>query len=70
MCPLGHVSEPRLMESGHLLKSEVQMFRIYQENNIIYKTIYLFTYKAALAQLNPIFRLEDANCSCLHGWFL
>lgn len=67
MSPLGHISDPGLMESGHLLKYEVQIFRIYRENNIIHKTIYLFICKAALAQLNAIFRQEDANCSCLHG---
>lgn len=50
------------------LKSKI--LRIYQENIIIHKTIYLFIYKAALVQLNAIFRLEDANCSFLHDWFL
>lgn len=49
------------------LKSKI--FRIYQENKIIHKTIYLFTYKAALAQLNAIFRLQF-RLQFLHGWFL
>lgn len=68
MNPTDHISDPRPMHFWHLGSLDSKMFSIQQENNIIHDSIYLSIYKAALAQLNAILRLEDANCSFLHDW--